>query len=91
MKFSEMKYERPDAEKLKEELTALTEKLSSSESYEAAREVFLECEKLNKHIETLSTLVSIRHSIDTRDKFYEEEQNEAAQHICRITGGKRNG
>ena len=75
MKFSEMKYERPDAEKLKEELTALTEKLSSSESYEAAREVFLECEKLNKHIETLSTLVSIRHSIDTRDKFYEEEQN----------------
>ena len=30
-------------------------------------------------------------SLIKRAAFYEEEQNEAAQHICRITGGKRNG
>ena len=31
MKFSQMKYERPDAEQLKAELNGLTEKAESSE------------------------------------------------------------
>ena len=30
-------------------------------------------------------------SLIKRAAFYQEEQDEAAQHICRITGGKRNG
>ncbi len=75
MKFSEMKYERPDLDALKSALTALTDKLRAAESYEDAKKSFLEYENLNRHIETLSTLVSIRHSIDTREKFYEDEQN----------------
>ena len=28
---------------------------------------------LNKHVDTLFTLASVRHTIDTRDKFYDEE------------------
>ena len=30
-------------------------------------------------------------SLIKRAAFYKDEQDEAAQHICRITGGKRNG
>lgn len=73
MKFSQMKYERPDAEQLKAELNGLTEKLKAAKSYTEAKELFLAEEKLNKHISTLANLAHIRHTIDTRDAFYDGE------------------
>lgn len=73
MKFSEMPYERPNLDTLKQEMTALTEQLAAAKTYEEAKEVFLAEENWMKHVETLGTLVSIRHSIDTRDSFYDEE------------------
>ena len=73
MKFSEMTYERPDLEAVKQQLSALTDRLGKAASYEEAREVFLENDRLLGHISTLSTLASVRHSIDTRDEFYDAE------------------
>ena len=84
MKFHEMPYQRPDPEVLKSQLTALTERLKKADSYEAAKAVFLEMETLQKHIETMQTLSSIRHSIDTRDAFYDGEEkfwNEAGPEL----------
>ena len=75
MKFSEMRYERPDGEALKKELAALAEKLDKAEDYGAARDAFLRIEELSADFSTLSTLVSIRHSIDTRDEFYDKEND----------------
>ena len=74
MKFSEMPYERPDLEQLKAKQTELTEKLKNAKSYQEAKAVFLEQEKESKHIQTLATLASVRHSIDTRDEFYNGEE-----------------
>ena len=74
MKFSEMKYERPDLEKLKETVKTLTQRLKEAADYSAAKEVFLEKEKVAKHIDTCQQLVYIRHTIDTRDAYYDEEQ-----------------
>ena len=74
MTFKEMPYERPDIEALKTRLTALTEQLSSAANYAAAKLAFLEMEKLNKHIQTQAVLCSVRHSIDTRDEFYDAEE-----------------
>ena len=73
MKFSQMVYERPDMELVKQQLTNLTEKMKSAESYEEARKLFIEEDNLERHVETLLTLVHVRHSIDTRDTFYDEE------------------
>lgn len=73
MKFSEMVYERPDLEALKEQLTSFTKRLQEAEDYGSAKEIFLEREKLEKHISTLGTLAEVRHTIDTRDSFYDEE------------------
>lgn len=84
MKFSEMPYKRPDLEEIKTTLTELVEKLKNAESYEEARNIFLEKEKYDKHISTFATLASIRHSIDTRDEFYDAEElfwNSAAPEI----------
>lgn len=75
MKFSEMPYERPDLEGLKQTLAGLTDRLKAAGSYEEARAVFLEKEEAERHIDTLATLASIRNSIDTRDEFYDGEMN----------------
>ena len=73
MKFSQMPYERPDLEGLKTQLAGLTERLKSAGGYEEARAVFLEREQAGRHLSTLVNLASIRHSIDTRDEFYDGE------------------
>lgn len=75
MKFSQMIYERPDMEQVKVQLTELVERLNAAETYEAAKEVFLEEDKLLKHIETMLSLAHVRHTIDTRDEFYDGEMN----------------
>ena len=74
MKFSEMKYERPDLAALKQTLRALTERLQAAEDYAQARAVFLEHEQQVIHMQTLATLASVRHTIDTRDEFYDAEE-----------------
>ena len=84
MKFSEMPYARPDLNELKQQLQALTDRLKAAPDYAAAREAFLAQQKLSMHIDTLATLSSVRNSIDTRDKFYDAEEefwNEAGPEL----------
>ena len=73
MKFSEMIYVRPDAEKVKASLKELTEKLRAAQNYAEARAVFFEKEASEKEVMSMSELAMIRHSIDTRDEFYGKE------------------
>ncbi len=73
MKFSEMTYARPDAQDVKEQAAKLIERLKGAGSYEEAKAVFLEKEEVTKRVETQSTLAHIRHDIDTRDAFYDDE------------------
>jgi M3 family oligoendopeptidase len=75
MKFSEMKYSRPSLEDMKNNLKSLTEELKAAENYDTAKAVFLKEQEAERHVMTLSTIVSIRHSINTKDQYYEEEQN----------------
>lgn len=73
MKFSDMNYQRPDLDNLKEQISVLTDRLATASDYKSAREAFLEKDKLDRHISTLSNLANIRHTIDTRDTFYDGE------------------
>ncbi|MBQ3480789.1 MAG: M3 family oligoendopeptidase [Oscillospiraceae bacterium] len=73
MKFSEMPYKRPDPEGIKNELRDRTERLKNAASYAEARSVFLEKEEGEKPVDTAATLAYVRHSIDTRDEFYDGE------------------
>ncbi len=75
MKFKEMPYTRPDMEAVKAELNALCERLEAATSYADAKAVFLEKEKLAAHVDTMATLASIRHSINTKDEFYNAESD----------------
>ena len=73
MKFCEMTYQRPDLAQMKAEMDAVIRQLEEAECYEQARAAFLEKERQNKHWDTMSKLAYVRHTIDTRDTFYDEE------------------
>ena len=75
MKFKDMPYERISVESIKEEMKALIQKLKKAKDFEEAETLFLENEKLQGHVFTMSSLAQVRHSINTEDKFYDEEQN----------------
>ena len=72
MKFCEMPYARPALDVLKKEFETLIERLDSAPDYAAARAVFLEKDKLEKHLYTLETLAHIRHDINAFDQFYDD-------------------
>lgn len=74
LKFKDMPYERPDLEAVCTRIDGLTARLKTARSYAEAKAAFLEREDLEKEIDTLANLVFIRRSIDTRDAFYEAEQ-----------------
>ena len=75
MKFSQMPYSRPDIEAVKKDMQELVQRLTNAESYAEAKAVFLEKEEQEKHLDTLATLAHLRHTIDTRDEFYDQEIN----------------
>ena len=73
IKFSEIPYTRPEIGEVKDELQKITAEFKAAASYEEARDVFIRKDALERHIESVSTVAQIRHSIDTRDEFYEKE------------------
>ena len=75
MKFKEMQYERISVESIAEESKRLTKALKEAKSFAEAEAAFLEEDELSGHVSTMWALASIRHSIDTTDKFYDDEQN----------------
>ena len=84
MKFSEMTYQRPDFDGLYEKFKDLTHKMENAKD---ANALFLANEEINRLGATLSTAASlchVRHSIDTRDAFYEEEQNQMDEQLPRF-------
>lgn len=75
MKFSEMPYTRPDYAAAAKELDSLTARLRGAASAQEQVGLYKEYETLLSHLSTQATLCSIRHTVDTRDAFYEEENN----------------
>ena len=73
MKFSEMSYQRPDIPAIKEVLESLILRLQQANGYAEARAVFEEMERVQKGLNTQSSLAHIRNTIDTRDTFYDGE------------------
>ena len=73
MKFSQMKYKRPNTEKMVKEYTKITEKFSACTTAAQQLELIYEHEKMFGSFQTMSTIAYIRQSINTVDPFYETE------------------
>lgn len=73
-KFKDFKYVRPNIEEIASQMTGLTEDFKNSKSLEEQNRLLKEINKLREEVSTMGALAYIRHSIDTRDSFYEKEQ-----------------
>ncbi len=73
-KFNDYKYERPDLEKLKKELSEQIELIGTGKDQQTEIEAIRKVFELNDYIGTQANLVAIRNSLNTTDAFYEKEQ-----------------
>lgn len=73
MKFSDMPYKRPQIEVIREEIAKITRDLEMAKTYEEARDALIAMDNEDKKVSTQSHLAFIRHSIDTRIGFYDDE------------------
>lgn len=74
-RFEEIAYERPDMAQLEQRFNEAIVDFENAASADAQWEAMEQINALRRGFDTASTLVSIRHTVDTRDAFYEEEQN----------------
>lgn len=75
LKFKDYKYERPDLSQITDEFNQLLRKFNEAKSFEEQQGIMKEIIKVRNYVDTMGTLVSIRHSIDTEDEFYAKEND----------------
>ena len=75
MTFENYKYTRPNKEETSKKLLDIEKKILDATSAKDVLAVFDEYNTLRRDLETQSVLVEVRHTINTTDSFYEEEQN----------------
>ncbi|MBQ3921248.1 MAG: M3 family oligoendopeptidase, partial [Firmicutes bacterium] len=63
MKFSEMRYERPDIARVIAQIEKITSDFTGAKDLAAAKAAFKEKEELFCHIETMASLCSARYSL----------------------------
>lgn len=85
--FPKMEYVRPDFEKIEKKAGELTGRVNEARSYEEVKLCLGEMEELTKHMGTAVTIVSIRHTLDTRDEFYEKEDAYLKGKMPEVTPG----
>ncbi|MBQ1477195.1 MAG: M3 family oligoendopeptidase, partial [Erysipelotrichaceae bacterium] len=73
MRFEEMKYERPDYERVSGRYEKLLKELEEAKEPKSFVSIFRKIDELKEELSTMSTLAFVRHSIDTRDEFYDKE------------------
>lgn len=74
MKFQDYKYTRPDYKEFKNKFIALVKEFDGADSFEDCEKKLEDINSLRNHILTMVVLVQIRHTIDTKDDFYNKEQ-----------------
>ena len=75
MKFPQMPYRRPDLAAIEEKTAGILRRISAAASAEEQARAYLDFEALERETATACTLASIRHTIDTRDSFYDQEND----------------
>ena len=75
MKFPQMPYRRPDLAAIEEKTAGILRRISAAASAEEQARAYLDFEALERETSTACTLASIRHTIDTRDSFYDQEND----------------
>lgn len=86
MKFKDFEYQHLEFEELKKEYQEYLTKLKACDNPESFMQVFKEINTFRGHISSMQTLCSIRHSINTADEFYDQENDYWDKHMPLLQG-----
>ncbi|MBQ1186365.1 MAG: M3 family oligoendopeptidase [Clostridia bacterium] len=75
MKFCEMPYNRPNIDELKAKLNTLKETIENAASAKEIISAYSEVCALSEEYSTLGSLAYVRHTINTKDEFYDAEND----------------
>ena len=75
VEFSKMEYKRPDVEKYEKDMTALFKEFDEAKTAKECIDVIDKVEQLSVTMNTLSSLVYLHYTINTKDEFYAKEQD----------------
>ena len=85
-KFSTLEYKRPDLETRRAKLAQWKAAVGQAESYEALRSLIFEIDRESCELFTQYSIAHIRHTLDTRDEFYEAEINYLQDTLPTLSG-----
>lgn len=75
MSFKNYEYKRPNTEELQEKFTAALKRFEDAKTLEAQKQVIHDINEIRNDFGTMGNICYIRHSVDTTDTFYKEEQD----------------
>ncbi|GMA63733.1 M3 family oligoendopeptidase [Alicyclobacillus fastidiosus] len=75
MKFHELPYRRPDIETFKQQFATSIQNFTDAATYDQQENAMGQINGLRAEFETMHELAGIRHTIDTTDEFYKQEQD----------------
>ena len=84
MKFQDMPYKRPDFDKVYQEGKELLKQMEEAQSPQQFFDAADKMDKLSSTLATQYSLCHVRHAINTKDPFYEEENNIFDEEIPRF-------
>ncbi len=73
MKFSEFTYERPSVKTFIEAFEIQLSVFKNADSFAEQKSAILSINELRSDFDSMGSLASVRHSIDTKNNYYEEE------------------
>jgi M3 family oligoendopeptidase len=73
MKFSQFEYVRPELETVLKQSKDLLQKIEGAKTYEEAKTLIKKYNIMRSNIQTNLSVMSVRHTINTNDKFYDGE------------------
>ncbi|MEM6963239.1 MAG: M3 family oligoendopeptidase [Bacteroidota bacterium] len=73
MKFQDFPYQRPELDTFVQDFEALLADFENANSFEVQSDFFEKINQMREDFSSMNNLCRIRHTIDTRDEFYEKE------------------
>ncbi|WP_077617396.1 M3 family oligoendopeptidase [Bacillus sinesaloumensis] len=75
MNFNEFKYERPNMDEVEQSFNVALEKFKQAANFTEQDEAMKEIVAIQNKVDTAFNICYIRHTIDTNDEFYKQEQD----------------
>ncbi|MBA2872731.1 M3 family oligoendopeptidase [Anoxybacillus calidus] len=75
MKFTDYQYKRPNMDEVKTKFQAALQKFKRAENVEIQDEAMKEMNAIRNDFNTMTNICYIRHTVDTNDEFYKQEQD----------------